>query len=164
MLGLDIPLLISNLIGFIILLVVLYFFAYKKILSTFDERSRRIKESMEIAESVKEQSTNAEEEIKKQIQIASQQGQEIIARATQTSEEIRAKAQVQAKQDAETIIVRAQQAINAERDSAIDELRQEFADLTIMAAGKVIGETLDEKSHKELIDKVLKESKTLKKG
>jgi F-type H+-transporting ATPase subunit b len=133
-------------------------------MNTLDERSNKIKESMELAESVKAQSTNAEEEIKKQIQVASQQGQEIIAKATQTSEDIRNQAQVQAKQDAEAIITRAQQAISAERDSAIEELRKEFADLTILAAGKVIGETLDKESHKELIDKVLKESQTLNKG
>jgi F0F1-type ATP synthase membrane subunit b/b' len=36
--------------------------------------------------------------------------------------------------------------------------------LTIQAAGKVIGESLDKESHKGLIDKVLKESKTLNKG
>ncbi len=163
-LGINLPLLISQLISFIILLVVLYLFAYKRILSTLDERSNRIKESMEQAEAVKTQSLNAEEEIKKQVQSASQQGMEIIARATQTSEEIRASAQEQAKQDAEVIIDKARQAINAERDNAIEELRLKFADLTIMAAGKVIGETLDKESHKVLIDKVLKESQTLNKG
>jgi F-type H+-transporting ATPase subunit b len=88
----------------------------------------------------------------------------LIARASQTGDEIRKKAQEQAKLDAEALIVRARQEIKSERDGAIDELRREFADLTIMAASKVIGETLDKESHKQLIDKVLQESQTLKKG
>ena len=74
------------------------------------------------------------------------------------------KAQQEAKQDAETLITRAQVAIQRERDGAIDELRKEFADLTIMAAEKVIEKSIDKQTHRQLIDKVLEESTTLKKG
>ena len=42
-------------------------------------------------------------------------------------------------------------------------MRKEVADLTILAAGKVIDRTLDKKAHRQLIDKVLEESATLKK-
>lgn len=163
-LGIDWPILVSQAIAFLILFGALIFVAYKPVLRMLDERSNRIKESLEQAEAIKEQSARAEEEVKKQLQLASQQGQEIIARATQTSDEIRAKAQELAKKDAEVLIERARQAIKAERDQAIDQLKREFTDLTIMAASKVIGETLDKESHKELIDKVLKESQTLNKG
>jgi len=163
-LGINLPLLISQLISFLVLLVLLYFLAYKKILSLLDERAKRVKESLEQAEAVKEQSLKAEDEVKKQLQAASQKGQELIVQATQTSDEIRAQAQDLAKKDAEALIEKARQAIKAERDGALDELRQEFADITIMAAGKVIGESLDKESHKKLIDKVLKENQTLNKG
>jgi F-type H+-transporting ATPase subunit b len=163
-LGFNIQLFISQLISFVILLVLLYFVAYKRVLKMLDERSQRVKESMEQAESVKTQSARAEEEVKKQIQLASQRGQELIAQATQTSDEIRGKAQYLAKQDTEVLIEKARQAIKTERDAAVDELRHEFADLTIMAASKVVGESLDKETHKKLIDKVLQENQTLNKG
>jgi F-type H+-transporting ATPase subunit b len=163
-LGIEWPVLISQLVAFTLLFVVLRFVAYKPMLRMLDERSKKIKESLEQAEAIKEQSTHAEEEVKKQIQAAGKQGQELIARASQSGEEIRKKAQEQAKLDTEGLIARARQEITTERDGAIDEIRKEFADLTILAAGKVIGETLDKESHRELIDKVLKESQTLKKG
>ena len=163
-LGFNVQLFISQLISFVILLVALYFVAYKRILKMLDERSKRVKESMEQAESVKTQSARAEEEVKKQIQLVSQRGQELIAQATQTSDEIRGKAQDLAKQDAEVLIEKARQAIKTERDAAVDELRHEFADLTIMAASKVVGESLDKETHKKLIDKVLQENQTLNKG
>jgi F-type H+-transporting ATPase subunit b len=163
-LGFNLPLFISQLISFLILLVVLYFVGYKRILKMLDERASRVKESMEQAESVKNQSARTEEEVKKQIQTASQRGQELIAQATQTSDEIRAKAQDLAKKDVEVLIEKARQAIKTERDSAVDELRNEFADLTILAASKVVGESLDKETHKKLIDKVLQENKTLNKG
>jgi F-type H+-transporting ATPase subunit b len=163
-LGIEWPVLVTQLVSFVLLFVILRFVAYKPILKMLDERSKRVKESLEQAEMVKAQSQRSEDEVKKQIQAASQQGQEIIARATQTSEEIRAGARDLAKKDAELLIENARQAIKAERESAVDELRQEFADLTVLAAGKVIGQTLDKKSHKDLIDKVLQESRTLNKG
>jgi F-type H+-transporting ATPase subunit b len=163
-LGIEWPVLVTQLVSFTLLFIILRFVAYKPILKMLDERSKRVKESLEQAELVKAQSQRSEDEVKKQIQAASQQGQEIIAKATQTSEAIRAGAQDLAKKDAELLIENARQAIKAERESAVDELRQEFADLTVLAAGKVIGQTLDKKSHKELIDKVLQESRRSNKG
>jgi len=162
-LGISWPVLVSQLVAFLILFVILRFILYKPLLKMLDQRSKKIKESLEQADVVKEQSLHAEEEVKKQIQDASKQGQELIARASQNGEEIRKKAQEQAKLDAEGLIVRARQEIKNERDEAIDEIHREFADLTVLAAGKVIGKSLDKTSHQELIDKVLKESKTLKK-
>jgi len=163
-LGINGTVLIIQAISFLILFGALIFVAYKPILKMLDERSRKIKESLEQAEAVKAQSMHAEEEVKKQLQAASLQGQEIIARATKTSDEIRAKAQELARKDAEALIERARQAIKAERDEAIDELHSELANITILAASKVIGESLDKESHKKLIDKILKESQSLKKG
>jgi F-type H+-transporting ATPase subunit b len=163
-LGLNPSIFISQVIAFLILFVLLWVAAYKPLLKMLDERAKRIKDSMEMAENVKQQSENAENEVKKQLQAANQKGQELITSASAASDDIRAKAQELARKDAEILIAKAKEAINAERDTAIDELRKEFSDLTILAAGKVIGETLDKQSHKELIDKILKDSQSLKKG
>jgi len=163
-LGINLPTLLAQVVNFAILLGLLYLVAYKPIMRMLDERSRKIKESMEQTELIKQQAKHAEEEIKKQIEAAGNEGMEIVARAMHTGEEVRQKAQQEAKQDAETLIARAQVAIQRERDGAIDELRKEFADLTIMAAEKVIEKSLDKQTHRQLIDKVLEESTTLKKG
>jgi len=163
-LGINLPTLLAQIINFIILFGLLYLVAYRPIMRMLDERSRKIKESMEQTEYIKQQAERAEEEAKKRIDAAAKEGQEAIARAVRTGEGVRRQAQQQAKQEAEALIARARTEIQRERDEAIDELREEFADITIMAAGKVIERSLDKKAHREIIDKVLKESKTLKKG
>ena len=163
-LGINLPTLLAQIVNFIILFGLLYLVAYKPILRMFDERSRRIKESMEQTEFVKEQAARAGEDVKKQLEAAGKQGQELIARADRTGEEVRQNAQQQAKKDAESLLDRARTEIQLERDAAVDELRGEFADLTILAAGKVIDRSLDKEAHRQLVDKVLKESTTLKKG
>ena len=162
-LGIEVSTILTQMATFFILFGLLYLFAYKPIMRMLDERSRKVKESMEQTEYIKEQAEQAEEESKKRIEAASKEGQEVIARAVRTGEEVRQQAQQEAKGEAEVLIGRARTEIQRSRDDAIDELRQEFADLTIMAAEKVIDRTLDKKAHRELIDKVLKESTTLKK-
>jgi len=162
-LGISLPTLLTQVITFIILLVVLRFVAYKPIMRMLDERSRRIKESMDQAESIKAQTARTQEEVKKQLEEASREGQERIARALKAGEEVKQKAQEDAKKEAETLVNRARAEIQRERDDAITEVRREFADLTVLAAGKVIEKTLDKEKHRELIEKVLEESSTLKK-
>jgi len=161
-LGINVPVLLTQIVTFVLLLVLLRFLAYKPIMRMLDERSRRIKESMEQAEELKKQTAGAQEEIKKQLEQASREGQERIARALKAGEDVKQKAQADAKKEAEALVGRARSEIQRERDEAIGEVRREFADLTVLAAGKVIEKSLDREEHRELIEKVLEESATLK--
>jgi F-type H+-transporting ATPase subunit b len=157
-LGINLPVLLTQLVTFIILLVLLRVAAYKPLMRMLDERSKRVKESMEQAEALKEQTSRGEEEVKKQLETASREGQERIARAVKAGEEMKDKAKAEAKVEAEALLARARAEIQHERDEAIGEVRREFGDLTILAAEKVIDRSLDKKEHQELIDKVLEES------
>ncbi len=163
-LGINLPTLLAQIINVAILFALLYLVAYKPIMRMLDERSRKVKESMEQTEYIKQQAERAEEEAAKRIEAASREGQEAINRAMRTGEDIRQQAQQQSEQEAEALIARARAEIQHERDGAIDELRKEFADITVIAAEKVIDRTLDKKAHRDIIDKVLKEAPTLKKG
>ena len=67
-----------------------------------------------------------------------------------------------ARKEAEAIIVKARDEIKLERDKSIAELRSEFSNLTILAAEKVIKESLDAQKHRKLINEVLEQSNTFK--
>jgi len=163
-LGINLPTLLAQIVNFVILFGLLYLVAYKPLMRMLDERSRKIKESMEQTEYIKQQAAHAEEEVKKQLETAGKEGQEVIARAVRTGEEVRQQTQQEARQEAESLITRARIEIQQERDEAIDDLRKQFADLTILAAGRIIDRSLDKEAHRQLIEKVLEESTTLKKG
>jgi len=163
-LGINGSTLIAQVVNVAILFGLLYLVAYKPIMRMLDERSNKIKESMENTEHIKQQAERAEEEASKRIEEAAKEGQEAIARAMRTGDEVRQEAQQKARSEGEALIARAKSEIQRERDESIDQLRGEFADITIQAAGKVIDRTLDRKAHRDIIDKVLKESTTLKKG
>ena len=163
-LGFDISRLIIQIVNFSILFGLLYLFAYKPVMRMLDGRAQKIKESMEQTEYIKEQAARAEEEVKKKIEDAGKEGQEVVSRAVRTGEEVRQRAQQEARREAETLIVRARLEIQHERDETIDELRAEFAGLTILAAEKVIDRSLDTEAHRQLIEKTLEESTTLNKN
>jgi F-type H+-transporting ATPase subunit b len=156
--------LLAQIVNFVILFVVLYLAAYRPILRMLDERSKRIKESIEQTETIKDQAARAEEESRRRIEAGIKEGQELISRATRAGDEVRQQAQNRAQEDAQALISRARGEIQRERDEAVGALRKEFADLTIMAAEKVIDRSLDKKAHREVIDKVLDEARTLKPG
>jgi len=163
-LGLNWQSLIAQIVNFAILLLVLRVFAYPWFLRTMDGRSRRIKESLEEAEVVKQQAAAAQDETKQRIAEATREGQEVVSRALKAGEELRVKAKAEAQVEAEALLTRARVEISRERDDAIDSARREFADLTVMAAEKVIDRSLDKTAHREVIEEVLAKSDTLKKG
>lgn len=163
-LGISWSSLIAQLFNFGLLLLLLYLFAYKPVIKMIDQRSAKIKESVDQTEHIKEQAQLAEKETARLIAEASKEGQKIIEQATQIGEETKQKAKQDAKIEAERLITKAKLEIQRERDDAIGELRSAFADLTVLAAGKVIDSSLDKEKHLKLIDKVLEESKILNKN
>ena len=156
--GINLPGLIAQIINFSLLMTVLYFVLYKPVTKMLDQRSLKIKESLEQAARLKADTAKAEEQLKAQIELARQEGRGIVAQAQQVSDRIRDEAKGQAKTEADAIILRARAEIAAERDAAVEELRRQFADLTIAAASKVVNASLDKAQHKRLIDEVLAQS------
>lgn len=160
-LGLTLPSFIGQLINFLILLGLLTFFGYKPIRKMLDERTNRIKQSMEQAEATKEEYENARIEVEKQISKARDEGQSIVGQAAQAGERIKEEARQGARKEAQAIVDRTREELERDRDKIVDELRKEFVDMAILAAEKVISETLDKEKHRRLIERTLKESAVL---
>ena len=161
-LGINLPGLVAQIINFSLLMVILSMVLYKPVLKMLDQRATRIRESLQRAEEIKLEAERTEQQFQVRIQEARQEGQSIIAQAAKTGERMVEEAREKARQEAETILVRARGEIEMERDRAISQLRQSFADLTVMAASKVIGQSLDKQSHTRLIDEVLEDSRSLR--
>ncbi len=157
-LGLNIPVLIAQLVNFFLLLVVLRVFLYRPILDLLDRRAQRVREGLEAAEQSKEHAAQAEQEVALQLDEARRQGQALVTQAQEAATRIQDESRGQARREAEVLLERARNEIQLERDRAIAELRTEFADLTVSAAEKVIGQSLDRQAHRRLIDEVLAES------
>ena len=161
-LGLTLPSFIGQLINFLILLGLLIFFGYKPIRNMLDERSNRIKLSMEQAEATKREYERAQVEAEKQISKAREEGQSIIAQAAQAGNRLKEEARQEARKEAQAIVEKARAELERERDKIVDGLRKEFVDTAILAAERVLSETLDKGKHHQLIEKTLDESAALR--
>lgn len=160
--GINLPLLVAFVINFVILFGLLSIVLYKPVLKMLDERQAKIKESLEQAEQIKEEVARSDEQIKANLKTAHKEEQALIAQAAQIGERLTEEAKEKARQEAESLIAKAHAEIGRERDKAIDELRKEFVDIAILAAEKMINETLDREKHRKLIDEVLDDSTTFK--
>jgi F-type H+-transporting ATPase subunit b len=161
-LGLTLPSFIGQLINFLILLGLLTFFGYKPIRKMLDERSNRIRLSMEQAEATRSEYERAQVEAEKQIRKARDEAQTIIAQAAQAGNVLKEEARQEARKEAQAIVERARAELERERDKIVDELRKDFVDTAILAAERVLSETLDRPKHRQLIEKTLEESATLR--
>jgi F-type H+-transporting ATPase subunit b len=157
-LGINLPVLLGQLLSFIFLLTLLRLMVYKPVLKMLDERRERIREGLSAAEQGKEQAEIAHREAQAQIETARRDGQAIVAQAQQVAARLQEEGRQDAQRQAEAMLERARGEIQMERDNAIAELRREFADLAIAAAEKVIGQSLDRAAHQRLIEQALAES------
>ena len=163
-LGINLPLLVAFIINFIVLFFLLRLFLFKPVLKILDERAKRAKEGMELAEATKKEYEQAKVEVQKQIDKGRQEAQAIIAQTMQTGERLKEESRQEATRQAQLIVDRTRAELEVERDKIVDNLRKEFVDISISAAEKVIKETLDKEKHRKLIEETLKESAVLKKS
>ena len=163
-LGLTLPNFIGQLVNFVLLLALLIFFGYKPIRRMLDERSNRIRQSMEHAEATKKEYENARIEVEKRISEARDEGQLIVGQAEKAGERIKEEAKGAARDEAKAIVEKAKSEIERDRNTMINELRKEFVDTAILAAETVMKETLDKEKHRLLIEKTMKKSAALSKG
>lgn len=157
-LGINLPVLVAQIVNFTILLVVLRLVLWKPLLRILDERRERIREGLDAAERAKQEQAESERHVQEQIEGARREGQQLVAQSQEVANRLQADARTQAQADAEATLHRARNEIQLERDNAIAELRKEFADLTIAAAEKVIKSSLDRNQHRRLIDEALAQS------
>lgn len=157
-LGLHLPSLIVYLVNFGILAVVLYLVGYKPILKMLDQRSQRVKSSLDEAERVKQEAARAQEEMQRQLGEARKSSQQVLEQGREMADRFREEELAKARKEAEDFLQRARQQIQQERDAAVEQLRGQFADLAITAAERVVERSLDRTAHRDLIEQVLRES------
>jgi F-type H+-transporting ATPase subunit b len=144
-----------HLINFLILILILQRFMYKPILKMLDDRAARIRDSLAQADQVRAETAAIEERSRGVLDEARREGQEILAQANRNAERIVSEARQAAQQEADHLLERARLDLVREREQAFTELRQQVADLAVLAAGNVVQRSLDDAAHRQLIQQFL---------
>lgn len=161
-LGISLGPLLAYVVNFGLLVALLYFVGYKRVLGILDARSERIKDSLEQADRVRREAQEQQAHLQQQMDEGRQEGQRILQEAREAAERYREEQQAAARAQAEQILTRARTEIQAERDAALEQVRSEFAGLAVTAAERIIRRSLDANTHRDLIDQVLAESDTVR--
>jgi F-type H+-transporting ATPase subunit b len=150
--------LIAQLLIFLVTLGVLYWLAWGRLLSIFEARRNKIQEGLEAAERAKQDREAATKEYQAKLEEARREGQRLLDQIARQGEDLRRDMETKAKQAADAIVARARAEIQQERQGAVQDLQRQVADLAVLAAGRILGETLDATKHRELIDRAIEEA------
>ncbi|GAC1323846.1 MAG: F0F1 ATP synthase subunit B [Thermoleophilaceae bacterium] len=150
-------LMVWTLIAFGVTLVVLRKLAYPRISEALDKRRVAIEESIDAAERTRREADSLLEEYRERLREAREQADEILVRARRSSDQLQEEAKAEANRSREEMMERTRQDIEQETRRAIAEIRNEVANLTVLATEKVTRKTLTDDDHRRLITEALDE-------
>lgn len=145
-------LVIWTIITFILLLIVLRKFAWKPLLSALDHREQRIRSDLERAEQARHEAEVILEENRKVLARAEEEYRRILNDGRALAEKLKREIIEDANQLTKKMTATAKLKIEHDKQAALQQLRFEVANLAILTAEKIIGETLDETKHRKLVD------------
>ena len=150
--------LIAQLVIFLLVLFILYRLAWGPLLKILNERRARIAQGVEATQRALQELEAAEKERQAKLEEARREAQAMLDRITKQAEDLRKELEAKAREQAEALMAKARAEIQQERQKAVQDLRSQVADLAVMAAGRIIGESLDAKKHRELIERTIEEA------
>ena len=149
-----------QLILFVTLIFLLRKFAWKPILNAVNEREKTIIDSLNSAKEAQKEMENLQTANKKILQEARAESDAMLNQSKKSGKEIIEKAKADAKVEAEKIINQAKQSIDNEKRSAINEIKNQVANLSVDIASKVIDKEMDkDNNHEDYIAKLINDQK-----
>ena len=141
--------------NFVVFLVLLWTFALKPVSRILADRQSRIEEGLKDAEQARRDRESAESERVNTLTEARREANDILARAQKVAQETRDADIAATKEELERMRVKAAAEIEAEKVRAISDVRSEVADLALLAAGRVVGETMSDARQRRLVEEFL---------
>jgi F-type H+-transporting ATPase subunit b len=142
-------------INFLILLAIVWTFAFKPLAKTLDDRKAAIEQGLKDAEQARRDRESAEAERVATLAEARREANDILARAQKVAQETRDSDIAATREELERMRVRATAEIEAEKTRAIADLRGEVADLALAADSRVVGETMSDDRQRRLVQEFL---------
>jgi F-type H+-transporting ATPase subunit b len=153
----DVGLMIWTLLVFGISMWLLWKLAFPRISEALDKRQRAIEESIETAERIRSDADQLLADYRERLAEARGQADEIVARARKTGESQEAEIVARGREERELLLQQARRDIESETQRAIQQIRGEVADLTVMATEKVTRKSLTGDDQRRLVDEALRE-------
>ena len=155
-LGIDLKIFIAQLINFVIVLLVLWKWAYGPILKMLDARRDKVEASLKNADVIEKRLAALEDERKETILKAKAEAAKVLEAARADGEAMRNETVEKAKREVEGVVLQGKTQLKAEKETMLRELKEEVAALAVEAARKILADSVDEKKSKALAEAVVK--------
>jgi F-type H+-transporting ATPase subunit b len=153
----ELGLMIWTLLAFGTTLWVLGKYVFPRVQEALDKRQRAIEQAIEDSERARAEAAKLLEEYRERLREARTQSEEIVVRARKAAEEHERESLEAARKQRENLLEQTRRDIEAETRRAIQEIRNEVADLTVLATEKVTRKSLDEADQRRLVEEALGE-------
>jgi F-type H+-transporting ATPase subunit b len=153
----NVGLMLWTLIAFGISMLILKKFAFPAIGEALDKRAATIDESLNAAVRTKEEAEELLEEYRARLKEAREQAEDIVTRSRKAADSTLEEAKAAAKEYSEEQRAATLKDIESAKQLALDDIRKEVADLTVIATEKVTRKSLDDADHRRLIEDALSE-------
>lgn len=148
-----------ELVAFIVMVVVMARFMYPAIAKVATARQQLISDQLEQAERQRDEAIKKLAEAEAKLNDARAQADEVIAGASRSGEQIRGELRGKGEEEATRLLEKARKDIESAHQAAIDSVREQVADMVVLATERVIHATIDKNKHRELIDEAINEVK-----
>ena len=150
-------LMIWTLVCFGITFFVLKKYAFGPIQKLIDERRKRIRDSIDEADRARDEARRLLEEHRALMKEARGQAEEILSEARRLADAQRDRLRVELEAERQRRIEDTRKQVETETRRALEQLRTEVAELTVIATARVTGKVLDDADHRRLIDEAIGE-------
>jgi len=151
----DLKLLIAQVVNFLIVLFVLYKFAYGPVLKTLNARTKKIEKGISDADEARKKLEEVSVSEKEILTNAKKEAQEIIRKAEEAAGRDANGIIVEARNQTEKMISQAKVQIEEEKEKILHEVKGEIAELVIAATEKIVGEKMNKEKDGEIISKAI---------
>jgi len=159
--GIEPSQLLTQVINFLLMVILLTKLLYKPVLKALDERKKKIEESLKLAEEIKLEADKNEKKRQEIINKSKQEAKQIIEEAKKTAKQVEAEIIMKAHNEAEMIIEKGKKDIEGEREQMEKQLRNKTIEIASEMAEKVIGMVLSDRDHHKIINNKLKDLKNI---
>jgi F-type H+-transporting ATPase subunit b len=153
----DVGLMIWTLVVFLLSMYILSKVAYPRIAEALDKRQQAIEDAIDTAERTRTEADALLQQYRERLAEARGQADDIVSRARKTAENNEAEAIADARRKREEMMAQTRRDIEQETRRAIQEIRNEVADLTVLATEKVTRKSLTDADQKKLVEEALSE-------
>jgi F-type H+-transporting ATPase subunit b len=148
---------IVEILTFLVMLAILARYVYPRIVDVAEARQRAITEQLREAERTRAEAEGDRKDAQAQLDEARRTAQGVLDNAGKSAEQLRQEVRQKAEDESRRIVESARKEIEVEREQAVRSVRNQVAGLVVAATEKVIGETLDERKHRQLIEQAIEE-------